>query len=451
MTEHLNRRSLLAASAALGATALTGTPAQAQPATAEADAPARTGKSMIGVPFQRYGKVRVAMIGLGNRGLSMLPLFLAVPDVSITAVCDVRQSSVDKAVDLITKAGRDKPATYTDFEKLVGRDDIDLVYIATPWDWHVPMSLAAMRAGKHVGVECPFAMTVGELWQLVDTSERTQRHCMQLENCCYGKNELRVLRMAHAGKFGELLHGAGAYMHDLRKLLFADDYYADEWRRKFHTTLNADHYPTHGLGPVASYMDINRGDRFVKMTSMATPALGLAEYREANEQPGDSSWGEKYVAGDTTISLIQTAKGRVIRLQHDVSTPHPYSRLNQLAGTKGCFEDYPPRIYLEPEHTDDRWKDFEAYKNFDHWLWTDVGPGPGGHGGMDYVMLYRTLQTMKLGLVPDIDVYDSASWSAPVALSAHSLKAGSAPMPFPDFTRGAWKQARPGIDSVKPG
>ncbi|SHH10255.1 Gfo/Idh/MocA family protein [Streptoalloteichus hindustanus] len=458
----LSRRTLFrtgaVAGTALGMGAATGAASASEPLAGvgedERSWPRPQGRSMVGVPFDRHDEVRVGVIGLGNRGLSMIPLFLAVPGARITAVCDTNAEAVRRAARKVCDGGQPEPAQYAggehDFEKLCARDDIDLVYVATSWEWHVPMALSALRNGKHVGIECPLAMTLRELWELVDASERHRRHCIQLENCCYGRNELRVLRMAHDGKFGELLHGAGAYIHDLRELMFSDTYYAGEWRRTWHTRLNGDLYPTHGLGPVANYMDVNRGDRLVRMTAMSTPALGLAEYRQQHEQPGDSSWRERYVKGDTTMSLIQTAKGRVIRLQHDVSNPYPYSRLNQLAGTKGVFEDYPARIYLEPDHSGDRWARFEDYARYDHWLWTDVGPGPGGHGGMDYVMLYRTIQTMRLGLVPDIDVYDSATWSAPVALSVESIRRGGAPVPFPDFTRGRWRDARPGIDRPKP-
>ncbi|MGW0521773.1 Gfo/Idh/MocA family oxidoreductase [Crossiella sp. NPDC003009] len=463
-TSSLSRRSLLgtgAAVAGLGIAGLgTGTAGATPGGTAETGAdeervPPARGKTMIGVPFARHETVRVGIIGLGNRGASMLPLFLAVPGVRVTALCDTNPAALAKAAKAVRDAGQPEPATFGKgeraYEQLCGREDVDFVYIATPWEWHVPMSLAAMHGGKHVGVECPMALTVAELWQLVDASERTRRHCIQLENCCYGRNELRLLRMVRAGVFGEVLHGAGAYIHDLRELLLSDTYYAAEWRRAWHTKLNADHYPTHGLGPVAGYFGINRGDRLVRITSMATPALGMAEYRKAHEEPGDSSWKEHYVKGDTTMSLLQTAGGKVIRLQHNVSNPYPYSRLNQVAGTKGVFEDYPPRIYVEPKHSGHKWGSFEDFKSYDHWLWTDIGPGPGGHGGMDYLMLYRTMQTMRLGLVPEVDVYDSAVWSAPVPLSAESIRRKGAAVPIPDFTRGRWRDSsRPTLDSPKP-
>jgi predicted dehydrogenase len=441
--------------AMLRGAAIAGVGLAATGGTADADeVPERRGRSMIGVPFEGFDNPRFGIIGLGNRGGGMLPLLLEVPGAQVTALCDIRPEFARAAAKVVTDAGRPAPALYTagdeDFENLVQRDDVDFVYVATPWEWHTPMSLAAMRAGKHVGVETPMSLTVKDLWELVDTSERTRRHCIQLENCCYGQNEMRALRMAHEGLFGELLHGAGAYLHDLRELLFSKTYYEDQWRRKFHTRYDGDLYPTHGLGPVAAYMDLHRGDRFTHMTSMSTPALGLAEYRAAHMPPGDETWRERYVNGDVTMSLIQTARGRVIHIVHGVSNPHPYSRLNYLAGTKGVFEDYPPRIYLEPAQSNDEWGSFDDYSAYDHWLWTDVGPGPGGHGGMDYIMLWRLVQTLRLGLAPDIDVYDSAAWNAPFPLSVRSIQRHGQPIEFPDFTRGHWQTPHPGTDSEKP-
>ncbi|MEI7031648.1 Gfo/Idh/MocA family protein [Streptomyces pratensis] len=457
-----SRRSVLrttagAAGAGLGLGALSAGPAAAAEASAPeavAAAPARQGRTMADVPFEGRSTVRVGIVGLGNRGGSMIDLFLALPGVQVVAVCDPVRDKAERAAAKVTAAGQHAPAVYAkdedDYENLCRRGDVDFVYVATPWELHFPMAKTAMLNGKHVGVECPIAMRLHELWQLVDLSERTRRHCVQLENCCYGKNEMRVLRMAHAGLFGDLLHGAGAYNHDLRGLMFDPDYYEGPWRRLWHTRLRGDLYPNHGFGPVANYMDLNRGDRAVSITSLGTPALGLAEYREEHIPAGDPSWKESYISADRTISLVQTAKGRVIRLEHDVSTPHPYSRINSLGGTRGVFEDYPARIYIEPDHTDHRWADFSRYAEWDHWLWKEHANPPGGHGGMDYLMLFRLTQCMRLGLVPDFDVYDAATWTAPVPLSHLSIKAKGAPLPVPDFTRGEWKRARSGMDSEKP-
>lgn len=458
-----SRRSVLRTSAGVAGAGLafgalgTGTASaadEAGTAAASSTAPARQGRTMVGVPFQPRGTVRVGIIGLGNRGGSMIDLFLAVPGVQVRAVCDPVRTKTERAAAKVTAAGQPAPALYAngdeDYENLCRRGDLDLVYVATPWEAHFEMAKSALRNGKHVGVECPIAMRLDELWALVDLSERTRRHCMQLENCVYGRNEMRVLRMAHAGKFGELLHGAGAYNHDLRQLMFDPEYYEGPWRRQWHTRLRGDLYPNHGFGPVANYLDVNRGDRVVSISSFGTPALGLAEYREANMPADDPSWTESYISSDRTISMVRTARGRVIRLEHDVSTPHPYSRINSLGGTKGVFEDYPARIYIEPDHTDHQWGSFARYAEWDHWLWKEHANPPGGHGGMDYIMIFRLIQCIQLGLVPDFDVYDAATWTAPVPLSHASIRAKGAPVPIPDFTRGEWKKPRTGVDSVKP-
>ncbi|MFH8475804.1 Gfo/Idh/MocA family protein [Streptomyces sp. NPDC018000] len=465
--DSMSRRSILwttagVAGAGLGLGGLSsGTAAAASPSRSpeaavagQAAAPKRRGRTMVGVPFDRRSTVRVGIVGLGNRGGGMIDLFLAVSGVQVVAVCDPVKTKAERAAAKVTAAGQPAPAVYTngedDYENLCKRGDVDFVYVATPWGFHFEMAKTAMLNGKHVGVECPIALQLDQLWELVDLSERTRRHCMQLENCCYGRNEMRVLRMAHAGLFGDLLHGAGAYNHDLRGLMFDPEYYEGPWRRLWHTRLRGDLYPNHGFGPVANYMDINRGDRAVSITSVGSPSLGLAEYRKKNMPAGDPSWKETYIESDRTISLVQTAKGRVIRLEHDVSTPHPYSRINSLGGTKGVFEDYPARIYIEPDHTNDNWGDFAKYTQWDHWLWKEHANPPGGHGGMDYMLVFRLMQCMRLGLVPDFDVYDAATWTSPVPLSHLSIKAKGAPQQIPDFTRGEWKKARSGMDSEDP-
>ncbi|WP_079166701.1 Gfo/Idh/MocA family protein [Streptomyces oceani] len=462
MNDHgFSRRSALQATGVVGAGLGLGTfgatsasAAAPDAARAARSAPPSSAETMIGVPFEGRDTIRLGIIGLGNRGTGMLEVFLALEGVRVTALCDPVRESAEAAAKKVTDAGQPKPTLYTkgerDFEKLCQRNDLDLVYVVTPWGWHFEMAKAALEGGKHVGVECPMAMTIDELWKLVDLSERTRKHCMQLENCAYGKNEMRVLRMAHEGLFGDLLHSAGAYIHDLRELMFDPDYYEGPWRRRWHTRLKGDLYPNHGFGPAANYLDVNRGDRATHISSFGTPALGLAAYREENMPKGHESWKESYVKSDMTMSLVQTARGRVIRLEQNVSNPHPYDRLNVLAGTKGVFEDYPERIYLEPDMSGHEWGDFADYAKWDHWLWKEHSNPPGGHGGMDYIMLFRLVQCMRLGIVPDFDVYDGATWSTPVPLSHASIKAGGAPQEIPDFTRGLWEKERSGIDSEKP-
>jgi predicted dehydrogenase len=414
--------------------------------------PAPAGKTMIGVPFERHETVRIAIIGTGLRGRSVLNELLNVPGVKITALCDIVPEKADKARAMVEKKGQPTPAVVVKgergFEEVVRRDDVDYVYIATPWEFHVPQALGAMQAGKHVGTEVPAAYTLEDCWKLVDASERTRRHCMMLENCCYDYDELMVLNMIRGGLLGELIHGECAYNHDLREILFET---RDEglWRRRHHTLRDSNLYTTHGLGPMANYLNINRGDKFDYLVAMSSGHLGLEAYREEKLAKDDPRRREVYKCGDYNTAMIKTAKGRSIMLQHNVSTPRPYDRINLIQGTKGIFRDYPSRIFLDGQEGGHRWQDTEKYKaKWEHDLWRKEGDTArklGGHGGMDYLMCFRLVQCMREGLVPDMDVYDAAAWSAPGPLSEISVAKGSTPVKFPDFTRGRWTAARSSV------
>jgi hypothetical protein len=411
----------------------------------EAADPATRAASVAGMKFEARDIVRLGLIGVGGRGDGLIDNFGAIPQVRITALCDVVKDKVDRAQARLEKAGKPAPALYHSndhaYERLVARDDIDLVVIATPWVWHVPMALAGMKAGKHVAVEVPAARSIEDCWALVDASEKTRRHCIQLENCCYGENELMVLLMVRAGLFGGLTHAACAYNHDLRSILFSNEG-EGLWRRFENVQRNGNLYPTHGLGPVAHYMDINRGDRFDYMVSMSSPSLSLQAYREEKVPPEDPRQKEGYRNGDLNVSLIKTAQGRMITLEHNVATPQPYDRINLIAGTKGIFRDYPPRIFVDRGGRDE-FGPLDPYKErFTHPYWRRVGELArelGGHGGMDFVMAYRLIEGMRQGTAPDIDVYDAAAWSAPGPLSELSVAKGGIPVKFPDFTRGGWR------------
>ena len=405
--------------------------------------------SMAGVAFERKATVRMGFVGLGGRGTGQLRNFAAVDGVEVVALCDIVKDKVLSAQALVEKSGQKRSAAAYDgseraFEALAERDDIDLICISTPWDSHVPIALFAMQQGKHAAVEVPAANTLDECWALVNASERTRRHCVQLENCCYGYNEMMVLNMVRDGLLGELTHGAAAYNHDLRGILFSNDG-EGLWRRAGHVQRNGNLYPTHGLGPVARYMDVNRGDRFETLVSMSSPALSLAAYRDKKLPAGDPRRKETYRCGDQNTSLIKTAKGRIITLEHNVSSPQPYDRINLIAGTKGIFRDYPPRIFVDGSGKDE-WGSIDPYKaKYEHPYWTRMGEIArklGGHGGMDFIQVYRLIECMRSGIAPDMDVYDAAAWSAPAPLSELSVAQGSAPVQFPDFTRGKWKQTR---------
>jgi predicted dehydrogenase len=418
---------------------------EAAQAPAQATVPPAGGQSMIGVPFEARSVVRVGLIGHGGRGGSLLHDLLGIPGVTVNAVCDLVKDRVESAQAKVEKAGQKRPTGYsageTDFENLVKRDDLDVVYIPTPWRWHVPMAVAAMEAGKHAFVEVPAATTVEDCWRLVETSEKTRRHCIMLENCCYGDNELMVLGMVRAGLFGDLTHAEGAYLHDLREVLFDD--HEGLWRRDEHITRNGNIYPTHGLGPVANYLGVNRGDRFEALVSMSSVERGLSQRRD-RLPVGDTRRRETYVCGDVNTSILRTALGRTVMLQHDVVSPRPYSRINHVQGTKGAFRDYPAGIFLDGQKGEE-WGSLKAYRQrFEHPLWTRLRKvaSKSGHGGMDYVMSWRLLQCVREGLAPDMDVYDAATWSAPGPLSEQSVKAGGSAVQFPDFTRGHWKEPR---------
>jgi predicted dehydrogenase len=406
--------------------------------------------TMIGVPFEKRDVVRIAIIGTGLRGRSVLGEYLNVPNVQITALCDIVEEKVMKAKAMVEKAGQKTPALFFkgEFETLVRRDDIDYVYIATPWEWHVPQSLAAMNNGKHCGTEVPAAYTVEDCWKLVDTSEKTRRHCMMLENCCYDYDEMMILNMIRAGVFGELVHGECAYNHDLREILFET---RDEglWRRRHHTLRDSNLYPTHGLGPMANYMNINRGDKFEYMVAMSSNHLGLESYRKEKLTADDPRQKEVYKCGDYNTNLIKTTKGRTILVQHNVSTPRPYDRINLIQGTKGIFRDYPSRIFLDGQEGGHTFTPTDKYKaQYEHDLWRKEGETArklGGHGGMDYLMCFRLVQCIREGLVPDMDVYDAAAWSVPGPLSEISVSKGSMPIKFPDFTRGLWMKERTSV------
>ncbi len=406
---------------------------------------------MIGVPFEKHETVRLGIIGVGGRGTGVCSEFLAVPGVEIRAVCDVIPSKTNNAANMVEKRSGKRPTEYHngdhDYENLCKRrDDLrTLSTSTTPWIWHVRMALSSLANGHHTATEVPSARTLPECWQLVDASEKARKHCMLFENCCFGRTELMVLRMVRAGLFGELTHGAGAYNHDLRGELFSNGG-EGLWRRAEHLDRNGNLYPTHGLGPVANYLDCNRGDRFDYMVSMSSQSAGLQAWREQHLKPDDPKMNEVYHEGDQNTSLIKTANGRLITVEHNVSEPHPYSRINMISGTKGQFLDYPERLYIDGQKEGEQYVGLGAYtKDYEHPLWAAQGEMArknGGHGGMDYIMCYRVIQCMREGLTPDFDVYDAAAWSAPGPLSELSIAKGSAPVKFPDFTRGNWKTAR---------
>jgi len=440
-SKDISRRSFVQRTAMGGAGLLVAT--DILTANLAAETPQSSHSTMIGVPFEARERVRLGIIGVGGRGTSLLGELLGIENVEIKAICDIVPEKVAHAQKLVTDKGQPEPKAFTkgdwDFKNLT-QLDLDIVYVATPWNWHVPMAVDAMKNGKHAAVEVPACTTLEECWRLVDTSEATRKHCVILENCCYGENEMMVLGMVRDGMFGEITHGEAAYLHDLRGILTANES-EGLWRRFPHMKRDGNLYPTHGLGPVAHYMDIHRGDRFDYMVSVSSREASLSAYVKANFPDADPKRAEKYICGDMNTSIIKTLKGRTILLQHDVVNPRPYSRLNSIQGTKGMFADYPARIFVDGPKKED-WESIDAFKEkYTHPLWKKTGElarKMGGHGGMDYVMNYRLMDRIKRGQLPDIDVYDAAAWSAPTPLSETAVAQNGSSQKFPDFTRGKW-------------
>ncbi|ACJ28445.1 Twin-arginine translocation pathway signal [Shewanella piezotolerans WP3] len=417
-------------------------------------APPIQGKSVMGLIAPKMDTVRVGFIGVGQRGSGHVKHFCHLEGVEIVAICDTDTEVLDRSVAFVTEQGLKTPARYSGSEKsyleLLRRKDIDIVIISTPWEWHAPMAIDTMESGKHAFVEVPLALTVEECWQIVNTAEKTQKNCMMMENVNYGRDELMVLNMVRQGVFGELLHGEAAYIHELRWQMKELNQKTGSWRTYWHTKRNGNLYPTHGLGPVSQYMNINRGDRFDYLTSMSSPALGRALYAQ-REFPEDHERNQlNYINGDINTSLIKTINGRTIMVQHDTTTPRPYSRHNLIQGTNGVFAGFPNRIAIEKGGNGNfhKW-DMDMskwYDKYDHPLWQRMGKEAeknGGHGGMDFLMLWRMVYCLRNGEALDQDVYDGAAWSVVNILSEESVNNRSNSVNFPDFTRGAWKTGKP--------
>ena len=398
--------------------------------------------------------VRIGFVGAGGMGTVHIENLLNIDGVRITAICDIREEHAKRAADLVVAAGQPPPTLYTrgetDFVRLCEEADVDLVYNATPWRWHVPISVAAMRNGKHAATEVPAALTLDECWKLVETSEKFSKHCVMMENCNYGRSELLVFNLIRNGLLGEVLHGECGYLHDLRHIKFSPTG-EGLWRRDHSWTRNGNLYPTHGLGPVAQCMDIHRGDRFDTIVSMSSPSRGLQNYAKVHFPEGAPERSETFALGDVNVSLIQTALGRTIFLSHDTNLPRPYSRINMVQGTNGLFQGYPDRVFIEGRSEGHQFESAESYfEEFEHPLWKALGDaGEGvGHGSMDYIEDYRLIHCLRNGLPLDMTVYDAAAISAVSALSEKSVAAGGAPMKFPDFTRGKW-QSYPKLEIVE--
>ncbi len=410
-------------------------------------------------------RVRLAFIGVGLRGRNHLEQALYRPDVDVTAICDIDPKAIALANAQIQKAGRPIPPAYTDgdeaFLKMLQRDDIDGVVIATPWEWHTPMAVATMKAGKYAGLEVSATVTLKESWDLVDTFEKTRVPCMLLENVCYRRDVMAVLNMVRQGMFGEMLYAHCGYQHDLREVKFNDGkqpygggvefgekgFSEARWRTQHSVDRNGDLYPTHGLGPVAHWLNINRGNRFVRLTSTATKSRSLHKYIVDKGGPDHPNAKVNFKLGDVVTTVVECANGENIVIMHDTNSPRPYSLGFRAQGTQGIWMDDGKQIYLEGVSAKaHRWEPFEAYQTkYDHPVWKKDAAAAenAGHGGIDFFVLRAFIESIKAQVAPPIDVYDAAAWSCISPLSERSIAGGNKPVEIPDFTRGRWKTNQP--------
>ncbi|MPL98418.1 Glycosyl hydrolase family 109 protein 1 [bioreactor metagenome] len=396
--------------------------------------------------------VRVAFIGLGSRGLEAVRRFMYLEGIEVVAICDINKDFVSKTQELLTENNKPKALEFTgeeDWKKVCELENVDLIYNCTHWALHTPIAVYAMEQGKHIALEVPAAMSIEDCWKLVDTAEKTRRHCMMLENCCYDFFEMATLNMAQQGLLGEIVHAEGAYIHDLRELNFKspeEGGYQGMWRLDYNAKNKANLYPTHGLGPVCQALNIHRGDKMNYLVSMSSDQFGMTEYAK-NKFGENSDYAKRtYEKGDINTTIIKTEKGKTIMIQHDVTSPRPYNRIHMLSGTKGFVQKYPIQgIALEPNaHEFLPEKEMEKLlKEYEHPIVKEVGEKAkevGGHGGMDFIMDYRLIYCLRNGLPLDQDVYDAAEWSSLVELTEISVRNGSIPVEVPDFTRGDWNK-----------
>lgn len=411
--------------------------------------------NMSGYAAPKLETVRIGIVGLGNRGGSAVGRLSLIAGTEIVALCDQYGDRVEKMQKVLEKQGLPKAIAYSGskdaWKHMCQNPQIDLIYITTPWAWHTPMAVYAMEHGKHAASEVPAAKTIDECWQLVETSEKTKKHCMMLENCCYDFFELLTLNMARQGFFGEIIHGEAAYLHDLLRLNFNKGQrgYAEMWRLKENMTRNGNLYPTHGLGPICQIMNINRGDKMDYLTSMSSIDFHMAA--KAGELASVDDFFKEYSGktyrGNINVTSVRTNKGRTIMIQHDVTSPRPYSRIHQVTGTKRMAVKYPEPGRISSE---DAWLKEDEMKKLEEQYTPEIvkkigemAKKVGGHGGMDFMMDWRLIDCLRNGLPLDQNVYDAALWSAIAPLSEYSVTHRSNSIDVPDFTRGSWKTNAP--------
>ncbi len=409
-------------------------------------------------------QVSIAFIGVGGRGRSHLDFISKKKEVSVPAICDIDPNAVAKAQKILRDNGQDEAEVYSDneysYRKMLERDDFEGVLIATPWRWHAPMSVDGMKAGKYVGVEVPAAVSLEGCWDLVNTHEETGTQLMFLENCNYDRETLAVMQMLRDGLFGTPVHATCGYRHELRERIAfgkGDDDLPGEFRGDYRTRQNmkrnADLYPTHGIGPVAKWFNINRGNRFLYLVSVASKSVSMYEYIVNHPEAGPDHPNAEidWKVGDMVTTIIKTANGETIVIAYDTHLPRPYSRYYKLNGTKGVWngQNEGRRIHIEGKSPQHRWETGEAYdaymKKYDHPLWKKFAEDArkAGHGGIDYFTDRAFIECIRQNVNPPMDVYDAATWSSITPLSEKSIAQGSMPVDFPDFTRSRWINKKP--------
>ncbi len=414
-----------------------------------------SGAPMIGFACKPMEQVRVGVVGLGSRGGGMIRRVSKLPGVVVTAICDIQDEKIAQMQQLLAKQKQPEPKVFKGpeaYKALCDFDKVDVVYNATPWHLHKPVALAAMLGGKHVLTEVTSVFTVEDAWEMVETAEKTKLHCMQLENCIYGEIEMLTFNLVRQGLLGEVMHAEGAYNHDGRSM--ANDLYPayQYWRYDWYRDHAGNPYPTHGLVPLCLTMDINRGDRMDYVVSIDSKNASFAYFMEHGLKKGNPRKGQSLKVGDVNTSLIKTVGGKTIMVQHTVSTPRPYSRIQNVQGTRGIVCDYPYRIALETKCGDNcahKWMDNKAAEKirqtYKHPLWKTIGEiakKMGGHGGIDYIQDARWSYCLRMGLPLDTSVYDLATTSCLCELTEKSAANRSSALDIPDFTRGAWKTAK---------
>lgn len=395
--------------------------------------------------------VNIGMIGISGRGSGMLRELLKCEGVRVPAVCDKYSDRAENGAKIVKEESGLDADVYLDYKELLARDDLDAVFCATTWITHARIAVDAMRAGKHVAMEVGGAASIEECWQMVRASEETGKFCMLLENCCYDRTEMAIYNMVKKGLFGEIIHMQGGYQHDLRDEISLG-------RENRHGRLfnfqhrNGELYPTHQLGPISKVLEINRGNRYVSVSSFATKSRGLNEWIKANKGEDYDLANYSFNQGDVVTTVLKTANGETVVLTHDCSLPRPYSRAYRVQGTKGIYMEDGDLLFLEgiTKHDENDWRhpgeDFENYlETYEHPLWKKYRQDGvhAGHGGMDYLVLSAFAESVRLDAKPPIDVYDAAVWMAVTCLSEQSIAIGGAPVPFPDFTNGMWIDREP--------